>query len=132
MTGRCAGSLASLLVGAGVSAPCGAQSSQSLDGLPERERNARLIAAIHDAGYVCDEVVESMKATAAMPAWRVVCRDALVYLASDEEGDGALHVAPLPYTDPVTPVPTEPVPVEPPQRRGQPETPETEPREQNR
>lgn len=92
----------SLLAGASsVAWVCGAQPIDTLADLPEARRSARLVAAIRDAGYLCEEVVAATKAEASVPAWRVVCNDALVYLASSEENDDALHVAPLPYTDPL-------------------------------
>lgn len=105
--------LASSLCAAGV---CTAQPA-ALDELGVAERNQRLVTAVRDAGYRCEELVDAMPAQAAMPAWRVVCNDALVYLASTSEVDGSLHVEPLPYRDPVGPPVNEPrEPAEPPVR----------------
>ena len=95
-------------------AACLGQSAESLEALPEEQRHEQLLDAIHDAGSLCDELVDARLAEGARPAWRVVCNDALVYLATSEPGSDSLRIAPLPYTDPVVPVPEEPVPELPP------------------
>ena len=88
---RSGGSLAALLAGASSAVSiCGAQPIERLADLSEARRNSRLGAAIRDAGFVCEKVVETTKAEAPVPAWRVVCNDALVYLASSDENDDAL------------------------------------------
>jgi hypothetical protein len=98
---RSGGALAALLAGASSAVSiCGAQPIDTLADLSEGRRNARLGAAIRDAGFVCEKVVETTKTEAPVPAWRVVCNDALVYLASSDENDDALHVEPLPYAEP--------------------------------
>ena len=103
MTNRCIVVSYAAFVGALWAAAGNAQPAAALDAVPDEERNARLIAAIREAGFVCAEIVDVMLAEAAKPAWRVVCNDALVYLAAPADNGRQIRVEPLPYTDPIGP-----------------------------
>jgi len=63
------------------------------------EQNAALASAIHEAGFLCNEVLGANGAETPVRMWRVVCEDFLVYFAALDEDD-ALHVEPMPYVDP--------------------------------
>lgn len=90
-------SRAGFAIGAVVMSGCSEQAGP----LPSdaAERNAVLANAIHEAGFLCNEVVGASSTETPVRVWRVVCEDLLVYMAMVDEND-ALHVEPVPYVDP--------------------------------
>ena len=58
-----------------------------------------LARAIHEAGFLCNEVRGASSTEAPVRVWRIVCEDLRVYMALLDEDD-ALHVEPVPYVDP--------------------------------
>jgi len=63
-------------------------------------RNGQLLEAIRDAGYLCDRIVAATAPSGGGgSAWRVLCTDMLVYVASLDAA-GAIHIEPIPYGDP--------------------------------
>ena len=81
---------------------CSPREEASIRTAPAEVRNARLREAIHDAGYLCDEVIDATAPAESATGWRVLCTDMLVYLASLDTQD-ALHIEPIAYDDSVTP-----------------------------
>jgi hypothetical protein len=94
----------SLSCGAAVFATgCGERAGTSIRTAPAEQRNELLLQAIRDAGYLCDEVIDVTAPAETTTDWRVLCRDMLVYLASLDTSD-AVHIEPIPYGDPATPL----------------------------
>jgi hypothetical protein len=91
-------SCAAALLGAACAPPV----ETSIRTAPADERNALLQQAIHDAGYLCDELIDATSPAGVAAGWRVLCADMLVYVVSLDAAD-ALHIEPIPYGDPVTP-----------------------------
>jgi hypothetical protein len=83
---------------------CSQRPATSIRSAPPAERNALLLQAIRDAGYLCDEVIDATAPAQANTGWRVLCTDTLVYVASLDAQD-VLHIEPIPYGDPATPLP---------------------------
>jgi hypothetical protein len=81
-------------------AACSQRPETSIRTAPPEERNALLREAIHDAGYLCDEVIDATAPGESTTGWRVLCADMLVYVASLDAQD-ALHIEPIAYGDPV-------------------------------
>lgn len=95
--------VASLSCGAALlGAACAPPADTSIGTAPADERNALLRQAIHDAGYLCDEIIDAASPVGVANGWRVLCTDMLVYVASLDSADG-LHIEPIPYGDPATP-----------------------------
>jgi hypothetical protein len=83
----------------GIAGGCAEQTTDGFGNLPDDERNDRFVGAIRDAGYRCETVIDVMAVQGGRMGWRVVCNDALVYLASLDAAD-AIDVEPVPYGDP--------------------------------
>jgi hypothetical protein len=80
-------------------AACAKRAETSIRTAMPEERNAMLREAIHDAGFLCDEVIDATAPAEAASVWRVLCTDMLVYVASLDPED-ALHIEPIAYGDP--------------------------------
>jgi hypothetical protein len=93
-----------MLAAGSMAAGCTRQASESLSSLTDDERNDRFVDAIRSAGYRCEEIVDVTMAEGGGMVWRVVCNDALVYLASID-ATGGIHMEPVPYADPARVVP---------------------------
>jgi hypothetical protein len=83
----------------GIAGGCAEQTTDGFGNLSDDERNDRFVGAIRDAGYRCETVIDVMAVQGGRMGWRVVCNDALVYLASLDAAD-AIDVEPVPYGDP--------------------------------
>ena len=91
--------VASLSCGAALlGAACAPPVDTSIRTAPADARNALLRQAIHDAGYLCDEIIDAASPVGVASGWRVLCTDMLVYVASLDSADG-LHIEPIPYGD---------------------------------
>ena len=97
MFGRVAFGRAGFAIGAVAMSSC----SEPAGPLPSdpAERDAMLARAIHEAGFLCNEVRGASSTETPIRMWRIVCEDLRVYLALLDEHD-ALHVEPLPHVDP--------------------------------
>jgi hypothetical protein len=100
MANRIVGSIA--VVALGVLAACADRPAQSPRTASEDERKEIFLQSIRDAGYLCDRVLDVTAAESVETAWRVLCNDMLVYVAS-LDGDEAIHIEPIPYGDPSLP-----------------------------
>jgi hypothetical protein len=82
-----------------VGTACSQRPAASIRTASAEERNALLREAIHDAGYLCDEVIDATAPAETATGWRVLCKDMLVYIASLDTAD-TLHIEPIAYGDP--------------------------------
>jgi hypothetical protein len=82
-----------------LAAGCAERAGTSIRTAPAEERNALLLQAIRDAGYLCDEIIDVTAPADTATGWRVLCKDMLVYLASLDASD-VLHIEPIAYGDP--------------------------------
>jgi hypothetical protein len=79
---------------------CTERASSSIEDAAPDERNQLLLQAIKDAGYLCEQVIDATAPSGGGgSAWRVLCNDMLVYIASLDAA-GAVHIEPIPYGDP--------------------------------
>lgn len=97
MFGRVALGRAGFALGAIAAGACSEQAGPLA--VDAAERNAALARAIHENGFLCNEVLGASSPETPVRMWRVVCEDLLVYMAMLDEND-ALHVEPVPYVDP--------------------------------
>jgi hypothetical protein len=86
-------------VAAMLAAGCTERAANSIRTAAAEERNALLLQAIRDAGYLCEEIIDATAPADTATGWRVLCTDMLVYLASLDTND-ALHIEPIAYGDP--------------------------------
>src|SRR5687767_3438955 len=86
-----------------LAAGCAEPADTSIRAAPPEQRDALLLQAIRDAGYLCEQIVDVTSPVEIATGWRVLCRDMLVYVASLDTSD-AVHIEPIAYGDPVTPV----------------------------
>jgi hypothetical protein len=82
---------------------CAERADTSIRNAPAEQRNALLLQAIRDSGYLCDEVIDVTAPVETATGWRVLCKDMLVYFGSLDTND-AVHIEPIPYGDPATPL----------------------------
>jgi hypothetical protein len=82
---------------------CAEPADPSLRAAAPEQRDALLLQAIRDAGYLCEEIVDVTMPVEIATGWRVLCKDMLVYLAS-LDASNAVHIEPIAYGDPATPV----------------------------
>jgi hypothetical protein len=85
--------------GAVVLGGCAERAEPSVRDAPVEQRNQLLMQAIRDAGYLCDEIIDSTSPPVGDSVWRVLCSDMLVYVASLDSAD-VFHIEPIPYGDP--------------------------------
>jgi hypothetical protein len=90
----------SLLTCSLLTSACTDRAPPSVRDAPPEERNELLLQAIKDAGYLCEQIVDATAPSGGGgSAWRVLCNDMLVYVASLDAA-GAVHIEPIPYGDP--------------------------------
>jgi hypothetical protein len=82
---------------------CAERGGNSIRTAPPEERNAMLLQAIRDTGYLCEEIIDVTAPAELAIGWRVLCRDMLVYLATLDTSD-VLHIEPIAYGDPAVPL----------------------------
>lgn len=89
---------AGFAIGALAVSSCSERADEPLAAVADAEWNAALVRAIHDAGYLCDEVLGANGTDGPVRTWRIVCGDLYVYMAMLDEND-ALYIEPMPYVD---------------------------------
>jgi len=94
-------SVAAAACGAALLGACAERAPPSIREAPAEDRDRLLLQAIRDAGYLCDEILDTTAAPTGGSMWRVLCNDMLVYIASLDGAD-VLHIEPIPYGDPVS------------------------------